>query len=243
MSDQDPFEILAELSRSRREAGFGTGPDPDDVLARLPARRAQTPSPRRHRRRWWRLAAAGLIAITAAAGGTAAWAVLQRERPTSPTTIQCLQHPDLDGSQAVIAADGTDPVGQCAAVWEQNSSTWGPQPPLSGCVSPPGNTVIVPGDESTCAAMGLALLDPTVTDDDRTVIELRETLSIELGAHRCVPPDEAQQIANRMLTERNLDGWSVVIEGDFTSQMPCGMSNLDTERRTIFINPFTDFHS
>lgn len=240
MSDRDPLDVLAELSRSRRRVGFGAGPDPDAVLARLSAQNTRG-SGRHRRRRWWRGLVASLATTTLIASGAAAWALLQRERPTSPTIVQCLQRPDLTGSQAVIPADGTDPLSQCMRIWERNAESWGPPPPLVGCVSPEGHSVVVPGDESTCGSMGLVLLDPTITDDDQALIELREALTTELGTNRCVPPNEAEQIAVEMLADTVLDGWSVVVDGDFTEVMPCGMADFDAERRTISINPFTDF--
>lgn len=237
---RDPFDMLSEIVEARR-AQFDDGPRPEDVLMCVAPGGAR-PKPARSRRRGRRRAAIGAILALVLAGSSAvAWAVLHRERSTSPAIVQCLRDADLSGSSAVVSADGLDPLSRCTRLWDERVNLWGPRPPLVACVSPTGAPVVMPGDEETCQMLGLPDLDPSLTETQERLIRMQSELTEQLGASRCVPPAEAVEIAQEQLTEHQLTRWQVVLDGRFDHIAPCGAPRFDIAAETIYIQPAPDF--
>lgn len=237
---RDPFDLLSEIVEARR-AQFDDGPRPEDVLRRLTPGGARPKPARCHRNRRLRAAIRAILALGIAGSGAAAWAVLHRERSTSPAIVQCLRDADLSGSSAVVSADGLAPLSRCTRLWDARVNEWGPRPPLVACVSPTGAPVVTPGDEETCQMLGLPDLDPSLTETQERLVRMQSELTEQLGASRCVPPAEAVEIAQEQLAEHQLTRWQVVLEGRFDHLAPCGAARFDIAAQTIYIQPVPDF--
>lgn len=227
-TNRDPMEVLVEALEARR-ASFDEGPSPDVVLRRLRRRR------RTHARR--RKAAAAAVALAVAGSGAVAWAVVHRERSSTPGVVQCFAEARLDGSSAIVGLGGVDPVERCAQAWDDRVDEWGSLPPLVACVSPGGGAVVMPGDDSTCRSLGLVDLDPTLTGEQERVVRLQHDLGEQLSAQGCVQLDEAVEIARTQLVEHQLDAWGVETLGTPDEHAPCGVAWVDFETETIYIQP------
>lgn len=235
--ERDPLELLAKLVEARR-AQFGDGPPPEEVLARV-VPGGRPPEPRRRRLRRSLIAVA--LAVGVGGSGAVAWAVWHRERATSPATVQCLREADLNATSAVVSANGVDPLTRCIRFWDGRLDDWGPRPPLVACVSPTGAPVVMPGDDTTCQMLGIPNLDPTLTEAQARVVRMQEELGqLLLTSIRCVPPAEAAEVARDQLDKHQLEGWDVVIEGDFSSTAPCGVPGFDEAGETVYIQPSQD---
>lgn len=238
MNNRDPIEILRVLAR-RQSDEFGEAPDPDVVLRRILAGRPEQThvvTPNRRRRQ----IIAGVVAVVLSAGGGAVWAISRHQPAANPTTITCHQMADLKSSQIVVAADGTDPLQLCARAWTVEFPEWGPLPPLVACAVPSGVAAVFPGDSATCDRLDLASLDTTLGEQDRKLIEFEDAITAELLGKGCLPPEHVKSIVDARLSRSGLLGWSVTIEGAYTTGEPCGSLSFDVAARIITIRPLPD---
>lgn len=237
MSGRDPIELLRELASAQRAASESTV-DADQLLADLGERRVgRLRAWLRRRRRW----VAGIIVVLVGTGGaTVAWAIVHRERATSPTMIHCHVDPTVDGSRFVIQADGSDPVAQCIARWPTDVPELGPvQSALIACRGTLGEPAVFPGTAQTCQELGLPLLDPTLSDQDQALIAFQDQLSETVLALGCVPPDEVADLAAQTAREVGLEGWTITVEKP-TPEQPCGRFGVDPVTRVIYIQLLPD---
>lgn len=236
MNDIDPIEALRELGRAQRQSI--EPPHPESVTKRLRQLERRRHDPRRRRRR-------RILAVTAAvtlvgAGTGVVWAVTRAQRAPNPTTIACYQTADLTSSQIAVTADGSNPVTQCETAWQEHTPSWGPLPPLVGCVSPTGIAVVVPGDNTTCDRLGLTPFDTNLTAGDRGLIAFEDAVTGELLARGCLPPDEVRAVVQTRLTAAGMTDWTVITAGVFTPTEPCGGIEIDPRVKTITILPLPD---
>jgi hypothetical protein len=199
--------------------------------------RAAASSGHPRRRRW---VAGALFATLAAGGGTIAWAVSRHDKAPDPTQIACHQRPDLKSSIIALANNGEDPLAQCTSAWRKQMPDWGPPPTMIACVSPTGIIAVVPGDDATCATLGLAKLDQGIDDQQRILLAFEDSVTTEVGEMGCVLPERVKQIVEKRLVQFALNGWTVSIVGRFDSTQPCGGIGFDVPGKRIEISPISD---
>ena len=232
MTSRDPIDILREATRLETSAPRAAV-DPNTVLQRLSTRRP----PRRRRRLF---VAGAIVAVSGAA--TVTWALTNRGHPTDPVTISCHQAAELPSSQFIVTADGSDPVEQCRADWPRRVPEWGPVPELVGCAGETGVALVFPGDDQTCASLGLAPLDFVPNERDQAIIDFEEYVTGSLDG-RCVEPDEVRSIVADALKKFDLGDWSLRTEGIFDASQPCGSVQFDPTAKVVAVQPLPDLFS
>lgn len=235
MSTRDPLDLLRQLGRARSSAE-ATEVDVAAALERIGAI-VQKSAPVQRKRRLRRWIITFIAVLAGLGGGTVAWALAHRERATDPTSVECHQTAVIDGSLLVIDSDGSDPVAQCASAWPTLRPASGAVPVLAACRASNGNAAVFPGSPQVCAALGLPMLDPTLSDDDELFLVFKERLTTAVLDRGCIDPADLDQLAAGLLAESGLVDWRVKIEGPFTAAQPCGSLQFDEPSRTIYILP------
>lgn len=227
----------------------------DQLLQQLdPVRGQDVPGPDSRRARAIRDRAMGrrrrpsrLIAVAAAvlvlAGATAGAVVWFSDEPTDPA-IACFAAADLEADRINGVADvGTGTVA-CEPLW--TGGVLGDElPELIACVLDGGAIGVFPGNQETCATLGL----PVAADAGRAVapeLELRQRLTDALVVDPCLPPAAGVEVAETLLAELDLvdDGWTVdEITPQIDEPLVCATGSVDTERRVVAITAAPDFNN
>ena len=229
MTGTDPIEMFKHLDPSRHL-------DPDDVARRDAEilahilQQPRTPSVTAWaRRRPW-LSGGGLAAVVLA---TAAFAVVRISSVSDPTGVACMASIDPQGD-VVALAPSTDPVAACEVLWADGTLGDGEVPPLSGCVNTAGLAAVYPAKSEICSKLGLAELDPELSDDQTRIVALQESLTDTFLAD-CFDLDTAVAETQRQLDDSNLTGWTVVIPEPFDNTRPCAAAGIDPAAQQILI--------
>ncbi|MCU1392654.1 MAG: hypothetical protein JWM34_1082 [Ilumatobacteraceae bacterium] len=240
MSDIDPMEILRRIAAEER-AHFEPSPHPEIVLARVRAGiTAVVPEGNRRRRRLF----GGLAVAVLGVGGGVAWAISRHETAREPLQVVCYEQADLDSSILVPAPDGSDAVTLCDAAWRTLSPQWGPAPPLVGCVLPSGRPGVFPGDDQTCAKLGLVDLTVGLDDSETAVINFKDAVAEALDKEAgCVAPARVTSIVQNELDAFRLTGWKISPVGTFDAATPCAIIEFQVEDRTVVLHPIPDMFS
>jgi hypothetical protein len=232
MSGRDPFDVVAELNPFAGEFDELTEPDEALLLRILETPIAgRTPAVSRsgsRRRRWLTGGAIGVAVVA-----TAAFTYLQREQAPNPTGVLCYASADIDGDRAVLPPD-VDPVAACRKRWTDGTFSHAGAPPLAGCVNDAGVATVLPGDRSVCSRLGLAELEPGRSDEQRAIVELGDRLQEAFYAD-CVHQDDAMTLAQQLLDESGLGGWTVQLAEDFPPAMECGLGSVLPEAKTVLV--------
>lgn len=241
MTSRDPIEFLREAARLEKSA-LPPGPAPAEVIQRLHQAESTVDHPSRPRRHRRRVLAVGIAGLLAAGGGGVAWAVAHRQRAVDVRTIICHQFASVDSSQFNLVADGSDPVQLCTAGWPTNFPEWGPPPPMVACVSVSGLASVFPGSAGaqTCASLGLTPLDNTLGAADRALLSFQDEVSVAALQLKCAPPEEIATLARQYLSKFALSDWTVVIEGRYGADEPCGSLLIDPVAKTVKVEPLPD---
>lgn len=239
----DPLELLRRLRPSRDPRPLEPGADPhmdellEGVIRRLDAGN-QRPDQRdggRRRRRW--LAAA--LAVGVAGGASAATAIwYETSRPDHRLVVSCWSDP-VPSAQWEVRIQPTDsPLDACSEPWiDGDFGTNGP-PSLVACVTTDGIIAVVPGDESTCEAAGLAVLQAERPPDSATPAdEVLNRLLVAPLAERCANEGETLSLIDSVLDTHALTDWTVDYNAPFSSERSCGQVFVDSETHTIWIAP------
>lgn len=220
-------------------------PDRDLPPGRLERRRAHVvrelslaaASSRRRRRRLALIAVPAAIVVLAASGFTTY--VLTRE-PTQLDTIGCFETPDVDGSVAVVNADGRDPRAICAELWRDGALRGRPMPErFAACVLQTGAVGVFPSSEpGTCERLGLAELPASYAAAARRLAGLRDAL-VARFASECVGEQVALTVVRRALDARGLSAWDVAVTDGaaFGAERPCAAVAFDGKRREVVLAP------
>jgi hypothetical protein len=221
----DPFDILVGLRSHDDVSALEPGSDAafDALLARALDVSRSPGRARRGNRRKRRMFLGGLIVAVSGTAGTLAWALTRHEHPVDPTTISCNQVAKLYHSQLVVVRTAEDPVETCRRAEASQVPEWGPMPPSIACLLPTGIAGVFPGDEDTCADLGLAVLDTTLSPYEAKVLAMEDAATTEISNHNeCLKPEVVADIVQRAIDGTQLDGWKVEIVGDYTEAQPCG---------------------
>ncbi len=229
MNGRDPLDVFGLSNPWADEAA--TVSDADE--ARL-VRIVETPIVgerrlRPGRRRQW-VVVAGVGAVVLA---TAAFALVRRERASSPTGIVCYGVADLDGDRAVLGP-ALDPVGACEQVWLDGQLSTDGAPALAGCVNEAGVAAVFPGDQTVCQRLGLAELVPGRTSEQQAIVELGDQM-IEVFDTACFRQAEALATAQEMLDGSGLVGWTVHLAEDFPAGRECGVATPLPDIKTVIV--------
>jgi hypothetical protein len=232
MSGRDPFDVVAELNPFAGE--FDEFTDADEalllrILETPVTGRTRTASRSGSRRRRWLVGGAVGVAVVA----TAAFTYLHRERASNPTGVLCYATADIDGDRAVLPPDA-DPVAACQGPWTDGTFSHAGAPPLAGCVNDAGVATVLPGDPSVCSRLGLAELEPGRSDEQQAIVELGDRLAEAFSAD-CIHQDDAMVLAEQLLDESGLEGWTVQLAEDFPPGMECGLGSVLPETKTVIV--------
>jgi len=190
-----------------------------------------------------------VLAVLAVTGFTTY--ALTRE-PTHLESVGCFETAELDGSIAIVNADGRGPTAICAELWRQGDMGPGPAPEsLAACVLERGAIGVFPSsDKDTCEQLGLADLPSTYAAEVERFAPLRDAIAAELGASygsterdpRCLREAEARTLVRRELAARGYENWSIEVIGNGFTESPCAAVGLgfDGERKVVFLVPEPD---
>jgi hypothetical protein len=203
----------------------------------------------RRRRRLALVLVPAILAVLAVTGFTTY--ALTRE-PTHLESVGCFETAELDGSIAVVNADGRNPTAICAELWRQGGMAHGPAPKsLAACVLETGAVGVFPSSgNDTCEQLGLADLPPTYAAEAERFAALRDAIAAELGASygsterdpKCLREEEARALARRELAARGYEDWNIEVIGGGFTESPCAAVGLgfDGERKVVFLVPESD---
>lgn len=189
-----------------------------------------TTRPRRRRR-----VLTAVLLGTVLAGSAATANAYLRNNVEDPITIGCYATADPDGSLAGLNSDGTDPVAQCAAIWQDGSfgNPPGEVPPLVACESR-GAVAVLPTSAS-CEELGLEAPSEGYAEANRAMHELQQSLDRVLPHRGCVSPADAVAVIERVLAEHDVTGWTVeTIE--VGAGQPCSSASLDPAHEKVFVH-------
>ena len=158
----------------------------------------------RRRRRLALVLVPVVLAVLAVTGFTTY--ALTRE-PTHLESVGCFETAELDGSIAVVNADGRNPTAICAELWRQGDMGPGPAPEsLAACVLETGALGVFPSSgKDTCEHLGLTDLPSGYAEEAERFAALRDAIAAELGASygsterdpKCLREEEARALARR----------------------------------------------
>jgi hypothetical protein len=187
------------------------------------------------------------LAVLAVTGFTTY--ALTRE-PNHLESIGCFETPDLDGSIAVVNADGRNPTALCAELWRQGEMGHGPAPEsMAACVLETGAIGVFPSSgKDTCEQLGLADLPPTYAAEAERFAALRDAIAAELGASygsterepKCLQEGEARALVRHEFAARGYEDWGIeVIGSGFSAGSRCAEVGLgfDGGRKVVFLVP------
>ncbi len=194
-------------------------------------------------RRRRRLVATGALTIIVVTGGAVGVASLIRSgQPSRPSDgIACRSAAD-PRADAIVVEAGSDPVGRCRALWAggepaQPGPAVGEVPPLVACVGASGVIEVYPGDSSTCGQLGLVVADPSLTPENQAVVALQDRIVELINDQPCVAATKAAAIAQEIVADSELDGWTVSVRPD-SENASCAKAALDVPNQTISVVKF-----
>ena len=135
---------------------------------------------------------------------------------------------------------GADPIEGCRDVWASGpfaSSSSTTVPELVACISQVGGISVYPGDEETCARLGLAVAEQEVDVAVAAVAALQQRVTDEINARPCEPVDVVAERATSLLESSGLVDWLVVVS-PYAIGRECGIVALMPERRLVIISFF-----
>lgn len=235
MSD-DPFEMLSSLRGADADDYLAPGDDPaaDALLGRIMDGRTTEPARRRSRRR--RQLLTGVV-VGAAVGSGALVAALWLDQPSDPATLSCYSNASTQPDVQVgltIDPDST-PIEQCGEPWHDGTLGSSGPPPLTACVTDDGITAVLPGDEGTCAELGLAGRDPEVSPGQDAAARVVSTISERYPTDCVESVDAAVEIVEAILADIDAQGWTVQPAGEISADRPCAFASVDAEQQVVLI--------
>lgn len=229
MNGTDPYKLFKQLDPSR-------GLDPNDieqrnadVLREILQQPRHSKSAARSRRRSW-LLGGGLAVVVLA---TAAFAFIRASTVSDPLAVSCMATNDLD-SDTVALRSSNDPVSACGELWETGVLGTGEVPDLSGCVNATGAAVVFPSTRDICGRLGLAELEPGLTDEQRIISSLEDSL-VTAFAGGCYEQAAAVDEAQRQLDETGLEDWTVSAPEPFAEDATCAVGGVDIAAQQIIV--------
>ena len=194
----------------------------------------------RRRRRFVATGALTIVVVTGGAVGVAA--LIRSGQPSRPSEgIACRSAADTRADAIVVEA-GSDPVGRCRTLWTDGELTEpgqaiGESPSLVACVGASGVIEVYPGDSSVCAQLGLIVADAALTPESQAMLALQGRIVDEINDQPCFAAIEVAAIAQLIVDESELEGWTVSVRPD-SEDASCAKAAVDVPTRTISIVKF-----
>jgi len=229
MTRTDPFELFKQLDPSNQLDPAEIEQRNAEVLQHILHQPRPNQTIVRSQRRLW-LLGGGLTVVVLA---TAAFAFIRAATVSDPLAISCMTTNKLD-SDIVALGNAEDPVAACGELWESGVLGDGDVPALSGCVNDAGAAVVFPSSSDICGQLGLAELEPGLTDQQRAITTLEDSL-VTTFADDCFEQDAAVEEAQRQLDQAALDGWTVNVPEPFPADAPCAVPGIDIEKQQIIV--------
>jgi len=226
----DPGELLQALRPRRTDEYLAPGDDPqaDALLQQLMSLDLGTHRTRTRARR----IAALTVGITVV-GASATAALMLSRSAGNPTVLSCYSSAEVTaGAQVVIVPDrDRTPVEQCADLWSDGRISTDGAPPLVACVTTADIVAVIPGDASTCTAMGwvVAAIAPDAHAADPTSA-LPDMLSNRFGG-QCLDLPTAVKAVEDVFVELEVVDWTV--RDSTTDSDSCTVAVVDVDARTV----------
>ena len=227
MTRTDPFELFKQLDPSTQLDPVEVEQRNTEVLQQILQQPRQTES--RSRRTPWILGGGLAVAVLA----TAAFAFIRSSTVSDPLAISCMATNDLD-SDIVALRNVDDPVAACGELWKTGQLGNGEVPELAGCVNDDGAAVVFPSSSDICSRLGLAELEPELTDNAAAISALEDSL-VTAFADDCFEQDAAVEEAQRQLDGSGLDGWTVNVPETFPTDAPCAVPGIDIDAQQVIV--------
>lgn len=157
------------------------------------------------------------------------------------TEVGCYSDLSLDSDIYALVNVSGSATEACEEAWSGQFLTnpavpRGEVPPLTGCINDVGVVVVFPTDNpGICNDLGLAGVAPGQSDRRlATIAGAIDDIDLFIAEVPCRPLDESAEGARRILRDRGLASWSVVIQGERPDR-PCASLAVDTPSETIII--------
>jgi hypothetical protein len=201
-------------------------------------------STRRRRRLVLTLVPAVVVLLTAATGFTAY--TLLRTEPSHFESIGCYDRADAGGNVTIVSPDGSGPVAQCRALWQQGVVGKPVPAKLAACVLSTGPVGVFPSsDDQTCERMGLADLSTEGEAESKRFVRMRDAMYARLGSPAsgasrrsgpCVGEEQARATALEVLAAHGYGDWNVTTAGlGFAADRPCAEVSFDGGSKTAYL--------
>ncbi len=218
------------LERIHREAGIDADQSAHHNVIGLEA----GPTRRRGRR------SVLLVAIAAALFATGAGFYFATRAPTATLSVACHSDARLASDIYVVSQPATISPAACGPAWTSgllvNADTEpGDVPNLVGCTLQSGVLGVFPGDEQTCADLGLPVAKPVAAPIGPSVLDVTDSVLLD----RCVSIEQAAPQIRNQLNAAGLD-FEVVPPVSRAADQPCASVAIDENTKTILIVPIPD---
>jgi hypothetical protein len=192
----------------------------------------------RHPRRWGSMVVGLALIVGIGTGAVVTAEVIDRARVGHPELGVMCRSSVHDQTSGIAVPASVDPIGACAALWEDGELpqigqiSIATHPSLVACTGSLGLLEVFPGEgDQVCTDLGLSPADVEALVVD-PLYDMNQRVN-EINA-LCLPPREAQQAATALLDELGLLGWRVVLRAG----EGCGLvAPGDGSDRTLYVNP------
>lgn len=240
----DPFEELRKLNPVQPDAVQGAAASDeakrtlDDIVSgrrRAGWRtRLRVPHFPRLRRR------TGILILIPIAGAVAAGAWALTHGASKHLAIGCYGAADLQAHTVVVGAAQGGPVAACRFVWRNGDFGGHVVPPLQACVLPSGAIGVFPGPQATCRKLKLEPLTPAQVrprSSAGVAVRLKNALVKEFLAKRCETRTSAVATVRSTIRRVGASGWTVQLNGPFSSKRPCASLAFDEPHERVLLVP------
>ena len=218
-------------------------PDGIDALVDIVIGRSQALQLHGSHRRRRKVIAVGAVTAVLVVGGAVGVAALLRGQPSQPIAGVACQDGVGDSAVVVVIGPTDDPIGGCENAWRagrfNEDRNHSPEPPpLVACVGSGGAVQVHPAEFGTCEALGLAVADGALDEDNRAVVELNDRIVEDVNSLTpCPSAGDAAATSERVLGEAGLTGWQVQIRPD-SAAASCAKAAVIADRKVIEIIKF-----
>lgn len=210
-----------------------------EIVSGSRSARLQASAKRRQRKV---VAGGALSALLVAGGAVGVAAIVRSGQPTQPSAgVACRDGVDVDANVIVIEPT-EDPIGGCGELWatgrfDEPGGAQAVVPALVACVSESGVISVFPGDDTTCARLGLVDAEPELDATNQAIVALQERIAEDVNLAPCGAAEDVAVIAQRLVDESGLTGWVVETRPDSVGA-PCAKAAVDATTRVVQIVKF-----
>lgn len=181
-----------------------------------------------------------ILILIPLAGAIAAGAWALTHGASKHLSVGCYAAANLQARTVVVGGDEHAPVNACRTVWRRGDFGARVVPPLQACLLPSGAIGVFPGPRTTCRRLKLEPLTPQTVQPRSAAgvaVRLKNTLVAAFLAKRC--ENRADAIATVRATIRRVgaNGWTVQVNGPFSSTRPCASLAFDELHNRVLLVP------